>query len=131
MYFLPSFFDIMVHLTVHLIREIKLCGPLFLQYIYPFERAMGQLKGLVRNRSHPEGSIVERYIAEEVIEFYTKYLDSVEPIVLPKSHHEGRLQSIGIIGYKLLIMGFELRQKTHLKVLQHITLIAPYMNEHL
>ena len=26
-YFPPSFFDVMVHLTVHLIREVRLCGP--------------------------------------------------------------------------------------------------------
>ena len=30
MYFPPSFFDIMVHLIVHLVREIKLCGPIYL-----------------------------------------------------------------------------------------------------
>jgi len=29
MYFPPSFFDIMVHLIVHLAREIRLCGPFF------------------------------------------------------------------------------------------------------
>ena len=29
MYFPPSFFDIMVHLIVHLVREIQLCGPIF------------------------------------------------------------------------------------------------------
>ena len=29
MYFPPSFFDIMVHLIVHLVREIRLCGPFF------------------------------------------------------------------------------------------------------
>ena len=29
MYFSPSFFDIMIHLIVHLVREIKLCGPFF------------------------------------------------------------------------------------------------------
>ena len=28
-YFLPTFFDVMVHLTVHLIREVKLCGPVW------------------------------------------------------------------------------------------------------
>ena len=31
MYFPPSFFDIMVHLIVHLVREIRICGPLFLR----------------------------------------------------------------------------------------------------
>jgi Domain of unknown function (DUF4218) len=59
MLFPPSFFDIMVHLTVHLVREIKLCGPMFLHWMYPFDRTMGQLKGMVRSRSKPEGSIVE------------------------------------------------------------------------
>ncbi|RVW40155.1 hypothetical protein CK203_086193 [Vitis vinifera] len=29
-YFPPSFFDIMVHLTVHLVREVRLCGPVTL-----------------------------------------------------------------------------------------------------
>jgi hypothetical protein len=35
MYFPPSFFDVMVHLVVHLVREIKICGPVFLRYMYP------------------------------------------------------------------------------------------------
>jgi len=30
MYFPPSFFDIMVHLVVYPVREIQLCGPVFL-----------------------------------------------------------------------------------------------------
>lgn len=30
MYFLPEFFDIMVHLIVHLVREVRLCGPVYL-----------------------------------------------------------------------------------------------------
>jgi putative effector of murein hydrolase LrgA (UPF0299 family) len=68
-YFSPSFFDIMVHLTVHLTWEIKICIPIFLHYMYPFERAMGQLKGLVQSQSSPEGSIVEEYVAEEVLNF--------------------------------------------------------------
>jgi Domain of unknown function (DUF4218) len=104
---------------------------MFLRYMYPFERAMGQLKGLVRSRSRPEGSIIERYIAKEVIEFYTSYLEGVEPIGLPKSRHDGRLQSVGTIGYKLITIGFELHQKTYLKVQQHLAVVAPYVNEHL
>jgi hypothetical protein len=91
----------------------------------------GSTKGIVWSRSRPEGSIVEEYIAEEIIEFYTEYLDGVEPIGLLKSHHDGRLQGTGTIWYKFLIMSLELRQKVHLKVLQHIVLVAPYVNEHL
>lgn len=37
-YFPPSFFDIMVHLTVHLGREARLCGPVQYRWMYPFER---------------------------------------------------------------------------------------------
>jgi len=37
MYFPPSFFDIMPHLVIHLVREIKLCGPVWGRYMYPFE----------------------------------------------------------------------------------------------
>ncbi|CAH9079143.1 unnamed protein product [Cuscuta epithymum] len=44
MFFPPSFFDIMVHLIVHLVREIKMCGPVFLRWAYPFERHMATLK---------------------------------------------------------------------------------------
>lgn len=37
-YFPPSFFDIMVHLTIHLAREARLCGPVHYRWMYPFER---------------------------------------------------------------------------------------------
>ena len=58
MYFSPSFFDIMVHLAVHLVREVRLCGPFFLRWMYPFERYMKIFKGHMRNRNRPEGCIV-------------------------------------------------------------------------
>jgi len=67
--FPPIFFDIMVHLIVHLVREIKCCGPVYLWWMYPIERYMKILKGYTKNLHHPEAFIVERYIAEEAIEF--------------------------------------------------------------
>ncbi|KAI5334273.1 hypothetical protein L3X38_024406 [Prunus dulcis] len=59
-YFPPSFFDIMVHLVVHLVREVRLCGPVYFRWMYPFERYMKVLKGYVQNRTRPEGCIAER-----------------------------------------------------------------------
>ena len=85
MYFPPSFFDIMVHLVVHLVREIQLCGPAFLRYMYPIERYMKILKGYVNNRSHPEDCIVERALIKESIEFCIKYLANVDAIGIPKT----------------------------------------------
>lgn len=37
-YFPPAFFDIMVHLPIHLGREVRLCGPVHYRWMYPFER---------------------------------------------------------------------------------------------
>jgi len=34
-FFPPSFFDIMVHLLVHLVREIKFCELVYLRWMYP------------------------------------------------------------------------------------------------
>ena len=82
-YFPPSFFDIMIHLTVHLVKEVRLCEPIYLRWMYPFERFMKVLKSYVLNCNRLEGSIVECYIAEEAIEFYTKYLSNVDTIGVP------------------------------------------------
>ena len=38
MIFLPAFFDIMVHLVVHLSREAELAGPVHYHWMYPIER---------------------------------------------------------------------------------------------
>ena len=87
MYFPPSFFDVMVHLVSHIVGEIKACGPVFLRYMYPFERYMGVLKKYVRNRFRPEGSIVEGYATQEVVEFCTDYLKGIDNIGIPHSRH--------------------------------------------
>ena len=78
MYFPPSFFDIMVHLIVHLVREIQLCNPIFLQWMYPVEWYMKVLKGYTKNQYQPEASIVERHVAEECIEFCSQYIDTIK-----------------------------------------------------
>ena len=44
--FPPSFFNIMPHLLVHLVKEIDILGPIFLHNIFPFERFMGVLKNV-------------------------------------------------------------------------------------
>ena len=82
--FSPTFFDIMIHLKVHLVREVRLCGPVYLRWISTFERFMKVLKGYVRNRTQPEGCIIECYIVEEAIEFCLEFLLGVTTIGLPR-----------------------------------------------
>jgi hypothetical protein len=47
--FPPSFFDLMSHLLVHIVHEMKYLGPIFLHQMYPFEMFMTVLKKYVRN----------------------------------------------------------------------------------
>ncbi|CAL9020725.1 unnamed protein product [Prunus brigantina] len=83
--FPPLFFDIMVHLVVHFVREVRLCGPVYFRWMYPFERYMKVLKGYVQNHTHPEGCIAERYIAEEAVELCTEHLSDVSTVGVPSS----------------------------------------------
>ena len=47
--FPPTFFDLMVHLTAHLAKEIFYLGPSYLHQMFPYERFYGFLKSLVHN----------------------------------------------------------------------------------
>ena len=76
--FPPAFFDIMIHLVMHLPEEAILGGPVQMRWMYPFERFMKPLKEYVRNRARPEGSIAEGYVVNEALTFCSKYLKGVE-----------------------------------------------------
>ncbi|XP_025692596.1 uncharacterized protein [Arachis hypogaea] len=78
MLFPLSFFTVMVHLTVHLVEEAKLGGPVHYRYMYPIERELGHLKSHVRNRAQAEASIAEGYLAEECLTFYSRYFEDIE-----------------------------------------------------
>jgi hypothetical protein len=61
MIFPPSFFDIMVHLTIHLASKVRMAGPVQYRGMWARERFVGKLKNMVVNTCHPEGSIAENY----------------------------------------------------------------------
>ena len=76
--FPPAFFDIMVHLVLHLPEEAILGGPVFMRWMYPFERYMKKLKNYVGNKARPEGSIAEGYVADEALTFCSMYFQDIE-----------------------------------------------------
>nr|GEX47181.1 hypothetical protein [Tanacetum cinerariifolium] len=69
----PAFFDIMIHLVIHLHLEAIFDEPICPWWIYPFKRYMKKLKNYVRNKAKPEGSIAEGYVAEEALTFSSYY----------------------------------------------------------
>jgi hypothetical protein len=103
MCFPPSFFDIQQHLMIHLVDQIHTLGPLYLHSMFSYERYLVVLKSYMRNRAHPEGSVMEGYTTEEVVECCTDYVKDEKTIGLPIPLHEGRLRGRGRMSQKSFI----------------------------
>jgi hypothetical protein len=71
---------------IHLMDQINTIGPLYLHHMFTYEWFLSILKGYVRNHAHQEGSIVEGYNTEEVVE------------CLSIAQHKGRLRGRGKMG---------------------------------
>ena len=131
MFFPPSFFDIMVHLVVHLVRKVRLCGPVYLRWMYPVERYMKILKGYVKNHYRPEASMIERYIAEESIEFCSEYMSKANPIGLPaNSWHHRRSTSKCLRGVNIVSKSRSEVLQAHLYILNNTDEVVPYIEAH-
>jgi hypothetical protein len=64
----------MIHLIVHLVEELFLCGPVHCHWMYSMERYMKTLKDYVRMKARPEGSMVEGYAMDDTLGFCTEYM---------------------------------------------------------
>ena len=56
--------------------------------MYPVERYLCTLKGYVRNKAQPKGSIVEGYIAEECMTFWSRFLEDIDMKLNRLERHE-------------------------------------------
>jgi hypothetical protein len=78
-----AFFDVMVHLAVHLPDEALQRGPVQYGWMYPIERRLCTFKNIVRSRARAEACIEEAYIAWEASTYCKRYLVDIDPT----SHH--------------------------------------------
>ncbi|XP_020253972.1 uncharacterized protein LOC109831044 [Asparagus officinalis] len=83
----PSFFDIKVHLLVHLAHKAAIAGPVQYRWMYPIERYLQTLKRYVRNKNYPEGSICIGYLADEALAFCSMYLSDIETRRTRRGHN--------------------------------------------
>ncbi|XP_060170527.1 uncharacterized protein LOC132601465 [Lycium barbarum] len=91
--FPPSFFDVMMHLPIHLASEAKIAGPIHYRWMYPVERWLYFLKSLIGNRACPEGSIAEGYIANECMTLCSRYLHRIATkFNRPERNYDGGLK---------------------------------------
>ncbi|XP_059668758.1 uncharacterized protein LOC132313832 [Cornus florida] len=130
-FFPPYFFDIMIHLTIHIAREARICGPVQFRWMYPFERMMKVYKGYVRNRARPNGCIAEGYLANECVKFCSEHIKQASKIGVRHSQNEdfegettidGRPISKGI----LKVMLNDMLQIAHRYVLFNNAEVEPY-----
>ena len=85
MCFPPSIFDIMPHLIVHMVDQVCALGPCYLHEMWTYEPFMSSLNRYVLNRACPEGSMIEVYCTEKVVECCQDYLKNKKGIGLVAS----------------------------------------------
>jgi hypothetical protein len=88
MTFPPVFFHIMMHFPVHLAEEDKLGGPMCYRWMYQVERYLRMLKGYMRNKAHPEGSMAKGYLLEECLTICSHILEDINMKLSHLEHHE-------------------------------------------
>ncbi|KAM6574884.1 hypothetical protein CsatA_023211 [Cannabis sativa] len=131
-FFPPSFFDIMIHLMVHLVREARLCGPVWARWMYPFERNMKVLKSYVRNHYRPEACMVECYISEEAVEFCSEYMAGVEAIGISKPRTDPDDVERGLRGKGTMVTVSKLElDQAQLVVMNNNAEVQPYITDHM
>ena len=125
----------MIHLLLHVVEDIVQLGPPFLRSMMPFERLNGHIKGYVKNRSRPDGSIANGFLAKECISFCSNILPGEDTLGLPFNKHLGRLAGWGHRkGRRVKHVDFESRSKDYeranLVALQHLQVVDRYIDEH-
>ncbi|XP_025607933.1 uncharacterized protein [Arachis hypogaea] len=142
-----SFFDIMVHLPIHLANEVRLGGLVQFCWMYPPERYMCTLKSYVRNRSRPEGSIAEAYLAEECLTFCSRYLhggvqtrlnkrprnddDPNEDKVVPSKLFSNKGHSLGVGNGEPINLDDRSIAQAHVYVLHNCEEVTDYVRSNL
>jgi hypothetical protein len=127
-----SFFDMMEHYMIHISDHIFVLGLVYVFHMYPYEHYMSIMKGYVRNRSHPEGSMIKGYTTEEVLECYNDYMKYGKLIGVLVSQYEGRLTGKGTTEKKTFNdQNYERVREAHFNILHQLEIATPYIEQHL
>jgi hypothetical protein len=112
--------------------QIHTLGPLYLHSMFLYERYLAVLKSYVRNHAQPEGSIMEGYTIEELLECCVDYVKDGKGIGLQIPLHKGRLRGRGRMGQKSFVdRDYNSVSEAHFSVLQQLKIAASYIEEHL
>ena len=121
----------MIHLPVHLVREIRFCGPVHNRAQWAFERQMKTYNGYVKNAYRPEACIAERMLYELAMEYCLESLGDMRTVGISTSRHSDTLEGKGTIGRRELDLSPEKWHMAHTYILFNEDEIAPYINRHM
>ena len=68
-----------MHVLVHLIDEISICGFVHSRWMFFLERFLKTLKDFVRKKAQPEASMAESLIVQEAFVCVSQYLFTLDP----------------------------------------------------
>lgn len=74
-----SVLTIQVHLLVHVVDEVAIAGVVHSRWMFFLERFMKTLKGFVRQRARPEGSMAMGWLVKESLVYITEFLTTTDP----------------------------------------------------
>jgi hypothetical protein len=113
---------------IHLMDQILTLDPLYLYSMFSYEQYLSVLKSYVWNCAHPEGSIMEGYTTEEVVECCTDYVKDGKRIGLLIPLHESRLRGRGRRGQKSFVnRDYNSVSEAHFSVLQQLEIAMLYI----
>ena len=78
-YFPTSILTIQLHLLVHVVDEVAVAGIVHSRWMFFLERFMKTLKGFVRQRARPEGSMAMGWLVQESLVYITEFLSTSDP----------------------------------------------------
>nr|KAJ0191488.1 hypothetical protein LSAT_V11C800436090 [Lactuca sativa] len=121
--YFPLFFDVMIHLMVHLVREVRLCGPIHFRWMYPFKRYVKTLKGYVRNHHRPEG-----FIVEGGLRILFRLHKNMKSISNPNERVDERIHSSKPLSKATIdVVDAKLLDQAHLYVLQNTVVLDSFI----
>ena len=78
-FFPTSILTIQMHLLVHVVDKVALAGTVHSRWMFFLEQFMKTLKGFVRQRARPEGSMAEGWLVQESLVFITEFVGMSDP----------------------------------------------------
>ena len=132
--FPPAFFDIQVHLLIHLVEEVEIAGTVHARWMYWVERYMKVLKRYVHQAARPEGCMQSGHLHYEAMFLASqavKLVDAKASIAWEHAQEGADVSSLKLLGKKTQqILSLLEKAQMHRYVLHNNSRSAPYCREY-